>query len=77
MNASNDRAFPGAQFQRMSDTQCQRNHWASLEVMERTGVRLYEQEAIDPITRAGAHPEPSYGDMAEAVHAIVERAGAQ
>lgn len=55
MNAINDRAFPGAQFRRMSEEQCQRIHWASLEVMERTGVRLYEQEAIDLFTKAGAH----------------------
>ena len=43
----NDQAFLSAQFRRMSDEQCEKIHWASLEVMERTGVRLYEQEAID------------------------------
>jgi trimethylamine--corrinoid protein Co-methyltransferase len=38
----------------MSDDQCQRIHSASLEVMERTGVRLYEQQAIDLLQGAGA-----------------------
>ena len=36
----NDTASQSARFRRMSDEQCQRIHWASLEVMERTGVRL-------------------------------------
>ncbi len=50
---SNDHAFLSAQFQRLSDDQCQKIHWASLEVMERTGVRLYEQEAVDLFQKAG------------------------
>ncbi len=52
---SNDRAYPSGQYRRLSDEQCQKIHWASLEVMERTGVRLYEQEAIDLLQSAGAH----------------------
>ena len=64
---SNDRGFVSAQFRRMSDEQCQKIHWASLEVMERTGVRLYEQEAIDLMPQ----------DVIRAVHAIVERAEVQ
>lgn len=51
---SNDSTFLSAQFRRLSDQQCQKIHWASLEVMERTGVRLYEQEAIDLFQKAGA-----------------------
>ena len=50
----NHRNRPGVHFQRMTDEQCQRIHEASLEVMERTGVRLYEQEAIDLLQNAGA-----------------------
>jgi trimethylamine--corrinoid protein Co-methyltransferase len=49
---TNDRTFVSAQFRRLSDEQCQKIHWASLEVMERTGVRLYEQEAIDLLQKA-------------------------
>lgn len=50
----NDRTFLSAQFRRLSDAQCEKIHWASLEVMARTGVRLYEQEAIDLLEKAGA-----------------------
>ncbi len=52
---ANDRTFLSAQFHRMSDDQCEKIHLASLEVLERTGVRLYEQEAIDLVSQAGAH----------------------
>jgi trimethylamine--corrinoid protein Co-methyltransferase len=52
---TNDQTFLSARFARMSQEQCQKIHWASLEVMERTGVRLYEQEAIDLVKAAGAH----------------------
>ncbi len=51
---TNDQTFLSAHFRRMSDEQCQKIHWASLEVMERTGVRLYEQEAVDLLQKAGA-----------------------
>ena len=48
---SNDQTFLSAQFRRMSEQQCEKIHWASLEVMERTGVRMYEQEAIEARTK--------------------------
>ena len=51
----NHRNRPGVHFRRMTDAQCQRIHEASLEVMERTGVRLYELEAVDLLRKAGAH----------------------
>jgi len=69
---SNDRTFTSAQFRRLSDEQCQKIHWASLEVLERTGVRLYEQEAIDLITRAGAHV--SDGNRVRIPSGLVEKA---
>jgi hypothetical protein len=47
----------------MSDEQCQKIHWASLEVMESIGLCLYDPEALSV-------------EVAEAVHAIVERAEA-
>ena len=69
---SNDRMFLSAQFQRMSDEQCQKIHWASLEVMERTGVRLYEQEAIDLMRQAGAYV--SDGNRVRVPSGLVEKA---
>jgi trimethylamine--corrinoid protein Co-methyltransferase len=69
---TNDRTFLSAHFRRMSDEQCQKIHWASLEVMERTGVRLYEQEAIDLLQRAGAHV--SDGNLVRIQSGLVEKA---
>jgi trimethylamine--corrinoid protein Co-methyltransferase len=69
---TNDRTFLSAQFQRMSDEQCEKIHWASLEVMERTGVRLYEQEAIDLVRSAGAHV--SDGNRVRFPSGLVEKA---
>lgn len=68
---TNDRTYLSAQFSRMSDEQCRKIHWASLEVMERTGVRLYEQEAIDLIARAGA---PVEGNLVRVPSGLVEKA---
>jgi trimethylamine--corrinoid protein Co-methyltransferase len=50
---SNDRAFGSAQFRRLSDEQCRKLYWACLEILERTGVRLYDQEALDLLKKAG------------------------
>ncbi|MGQ9502375.1 MAG: trimethylamine methyltransferase family protein [Anaerolineae bacterium] len=41
-------------FARLSEQQCQQLHDASLQILERTGVRLYLQEALDLLKRAGA-----------------------
>jgi trimethylamine--corrinoid protein Co-methyltransferase len=41
-------------FARLSPQQCRQVHEASLSILQRTGVRLYEQEAIDLVKRAGA-----------------------
>jgi trimethylamine--corrinoid protein Co-methyltransferase len=40
-------------FRRLSDVQVQRLHNASLEILERTGVCLYLQDALDLLARAG------------------------
>lgn len=69
---TNDRTFLSTQFRRMSDEQCQRIHWASLEVMERTGARLYDREAIDLIKKAGAFV--SDGNRVRIPSGLVERA---
>ncbi len=53
---TNDRTFLSTQFRRLSHKQCQKIHWASLEVMERTGVRLHEEEAIELAYSGGPAP---------------------
>jgi trimethylamine--corrinoid protein Co-methyltransferase len=50
---SNDQVFSTTQFRRLSDQQCQKLYWACLEILERTGVRLYDQEALDLLKKAG------------------------
>ena len=69
---TNDRTYLSAHFERMSPEQCQKIHWASLEVMERTGVRLYEQEAIDLLKKAGGHI--SDGNRVRIPSGLVEKA---
>lgn len=41
-------------FGRLDDKACRRLHEASLEILDRTGVRLYHQPAVDLLKRAGA-----------------------
>ena len=41
-------------FPRLSDEQCRRIHEASLEILERVGVRLHLEEAVRMLVRAGA-----------------------
>ena len=41
----------------MTDEQCRLIHCASLEILERTGVQLYYQPAIDLLKKAGCHVE--------------------
>src|SRR5574337_299378 len=41
-------------FSRLTSEQCERLHQASLQILERTGVRLFEPEAIELIKKAGA-----------------------
>jgi trimethylamine---corrinoid protein Co-methyltransferase len=43
----------GPKFRRLSDEQVERIHYASLEILERTGVCLYHQEALELLARAG------------------------
>jgi trimethylamine--corrinoid protein Co-methyltransferase len=69
---SNDQAFVSSQFRRLSDEQCQKIHWASLEVMERTGVRLYEQEALDLLKKAGV--SATDGNRVRIPSGLVEKA---
>jgi trimethylamine--corrinoid protein Co-methyltransferase len=50
----NDKSYGGPQYSRLSSDQCQNLHNASLEILSRTGVNLYHQEAIDMLRKAGA-----------------------
>jgi trimethylamine--corrinoid protein Co-methyltransferase len=59
-------------FVRLAPEQCQKIHNASLTIMERTGVRLYEPEAIDLVSRAGA--SVSEGNRARIPARLVEQA---
>jgi trimethylamine--corrinoid protein Co-methyltransferase len=68
----NDAAFLSAQFRRLSDEQCEKIHWASLEVLERTGVRLHDQQAIDLVRDAGV--QVSEGNRVRIPSGMVERA---
>lgn len=59
-------------FGRLPPEQCEEIHAASLQILERTGVRLYDQEAIDLIKKAGA--EVSDGNRARIPRQLVDKA---
>jgi trimethylamine--corrinoid protein Co-methyltransferase len=65
-------SMTSAHYARMGQGECEKIHWASLEVLERTGVRLYEQEAVDLIRKAGAHV--SDGNRVRISSGLVEKA---
>jgi trimethylamine:corrinoid methyltransferase-like protein len=64
----NDRVFLGAQYGRVAAEQCEKLHYVSLEILERTGVRLHLQEAVDLLAGAGAFVSE------QKINAIVRRA---
>jgi trimethylamine---corrinoid protein Co-methyltransferase len=41
-------------FRRLSEKECEKLHSASLEILQRTGVRLHHQPALDLLKKAGA-----------------------
>ena len=51
---ANDTSFGSAHFGKLSPQQCEKLHNASLEILERTGVRLFEPEAVEMLRKAGA-----------------------
>lgn len=59
-------------FRRLSDIQCKKLHWASLEILERTGARLHHQPAIDLLQKAGA--SVSEGNRVRISPALIENA---
>lgn len=69
---SNDQVFGTTQFRRLSDEQCQKLYWACLEILERTGVRLYDQEALDLLKKAGV--SATDGNRVRIPSGLVEKA---
>ncbi len=53
MLRTNYAAFDAPFFRKLSDDQLKRIHHASLEILERTGVRLYDEAAVELLKRAG------------------------
>jgi len=53
-NTTTDSTQEGFHFPRLSEEQCLRIHEACLEILERIGVRLELQEAVDLLKKAGA-----------------------
>jgi trimethylamine--corrinoid protein Co-methyltransferase len=51
---ANDTSFGSAHFGRLSPQQCEKLHNASLEILERTGIRLFESEAVEMLRKTGA-----------------------
>ncbi|MBM4467490.1 MAG: hypothetical protein FJ014_18365 [Chloroflexi bacterium] len=69
---SNDVSFGSPQFRLLSPQQCEKLHNASLEILERTGVRLLEPEAVELLKKADAFV--SEGNRVRIPAGLVERA---
>ncbi len=54
---SNYSTFETPHFRKLSDDQVERLHHASLEILDRTGVRLFEPEALDLLKKKGVQIE--------------------
>lgn len=52
---TNVSALTGPLYRGMTDDQCRQIHYASLDILERTGTRLYYQPALDLLKKAGCH----------------------
>jgi trimethylamine--corrinoid protein Co-methyltransferase len=64
--------IPGVQIDRLTTDQCTTIHNASLEVLERTGVQLHFQEAVEMLRKAGARV--SEGNRVRVPASLVEKA---
>ena len=62
----------GSRFTRLTLDQCDQLHRASLTILERTGVRLFDPEALELVKSAGA--QVSDGNRVRIPHRLVERA---
>lgn len=54
---SNYTSFETPRLRKLSDDQVERLHHASLEILDRTGVRLYEPEALELLKKKGVQVE--------------------
>jgi len=61
----------GLQFLRLSEEECRKIHSASLEILERYGVRLHLKEAVELLKKAGAKAEDN---LVHVPSSLVERA---
>jgi trimethylamine---corrinoid protein Co-methyltransferase len=50
---SNEQVMTAASIRRLSPDQSQRLYWASQEILERTGIRVFHQEALDLLAKVG------------------------
>jgi trimethylamine--corrinoid protein Co-methyltransferase len=69
---ANDTIFGSPHFGKLSPQQCEKLHNASLEILERTGVRLFEPEAVELLRKAGAFV--SEGNRVRIPSGLVEKA---
>jgi trimethylamine---corrinoid protein Co-methyltransferase len=56
---SNYTSYDAPRFRKLSDDQVEQLHHASLEILDRTGIRLYEPEALELLKRKGIQAEDS------------------
>ncbi len=66
-----DLTFDSTQFNYMSSKQCEKIHRAALEILERIGVLLYSEEAVELLKSAGADVD---GNLVRISSGLVERA---
>jgi trimethylamine--corrinoid protein Co-methyltransferase len=71
-NTTHRTQWGASRFARLSPEQCKRLHEASLEILERTGVRLHESEAVELVRRAGG--QVSDGNRVRIPARLVEQA---
>jgi len=72
MKTANTIAFQSPQFTVLSESQLENLHLAALEVLRRTGIRFYNQDALDLLKEAGGHI--SDGNLVKFSAGIVEDA---
>ncbi|HSO20371.1 MAG TPA: trimethylamine methyltransferase family protein, partial [Desulfosarcina sp.] len=54
---SNYTSFDTPRFRKLSEDQVERLHHASLEILDHTGVRLFEAEAVELLKKKGVRVE--------------------
>jgi trimethylamine--corrinoid protein Co-methyltransferase len=68
----NEQQYKNVQFARLSPDQVRRIHWASLEILERFGAKLHDQDAIDLLRKGGA--DVNDGNLVRVPSGMVEKA---